>query len=45
VEFFANCVCDSLMAASPAWFEGRRGVTLDGTTMTLERTSELQKAC
>ena len=44
VEFFANRVCDSLIAASPAWFDGRRGFTLDGTTMTLEPTSELKAA-
>ena len=44
VEFFANRVCDSLIAASPPWFDGRRGITFDGTTMTLEPTPELQAA-
>ena len=44
VEFFANRVCDSLIAASPPWFDGRRGFTLDGTTMTLPPTSELKAA-
>ena len=44
VEFFANRVCDSLIAASPPWFDGRRGFTLDGTTMTLPPTPELKAA-
>lgn len=44
VEFFANRVCDSLIAASPPWFDGRRGITLDGTTITLAPTPELKAA-
>jgi hypothetical protein len=32
VEFFANCVCNSLIESSPPWFDGRRGFVLDGTT-------------
>jgi hypothetical protein len=44
VEFFANRVCDSLIAASPPWFDGRRAFILDGTTITLPPTPELQKA-
>ena len=44
VEFFANRVCDSLIAASPPWFDGRRGFTLDGTTITLPPTPELKAA-
>jgi hypothetical protein len=44
VEFFANRVCGSLIDASPSWFEGRRAFLLDGTTITLPPTPELQKA-
>jgi len=44
VEFFAHRVCDSLIDASPSWFEGRRAFLLDGTTITLPPTPELQKA-
>ena len=44
VEFFANRVCDSLIDASPSWFDGRRAFILDGTTITLAPTSELQEA-
>jgi hypothetical protein len=44
VEFFANRVCDSLIAASPPWFDGRYGFTLDGTTVTLAPTPELKAA-
>lgn len=44
VEFFAKRVCDSLIAASPPWFDGRRGFTLDGTTLTLAPTPELKAA-
>jgi hypothetical protein len=44
VEFFANRVCDSLIDASPSWFDGRRAFILDGTTITLPPTPELQKA-
>ena len=44
VEFFANRVCDSLIDASPSWFDGRRAFILDGTTITLAPTPELQKA-
>jgi hypothetical protein len=41
VEFFANRVCDSLIDASPSWFDGRRAFSLDGTTITLAPTPEL----
>lgn len=44
VEFFANRVCDSLIEASPSWFDGRRAFIIDGTTITLAPTEELQKA-
>ena len=44
VEFFANRVCDSLIDALPPWFEGRRAFLLDGTTITLAPTEELQAA-
>jgi len=44
VEFFANRVCNSLIDASPSWFDGRRAFILDGTTITLPPTPELQKA-
>jgi hypothetical protein len=44
VEFFANRVSDSLIAASPPWFEGRRAFLLDGTTITLPPTPELIEA-
>ncbi len=44
VEFFANRVCDSLIDASPPWFEGRRAFLLDGTTFTLAPTPELKVA-
>ena len=44
VEFFANRVCDSLIEASPPWFEGRRAFVLDGTTITLAPTPELKAA-
>jgi hypothetical protein len=44
VEFFANSVCDSLIDASPSWFDGRRAFILDGTTITLPPTPELQEA-
>lgn len=44
VEFFANRVCDSLIAASPPWFDGRYGFTLDGTTITLAPTPERKAA-
>jgi hypothetical protein len=44
VEFFANRVCDSLIEATPSWFEGRRAFLLDGTTITFEPTPELQEA-
>lgn len=43
-EFFANRVCDSLIEASPPWFEGRRAFIIDGTTITLAPTEELQDA-
>lgn len=44
VEFFANRVCDSLLAASPPWYDGRRAFVLDGTTVTLAPTPELRDA-
>lgn len=44
VEFFANRVCDSLIDASPSWFDGCRAFILDGTTITLPPTPELRKA-
>lgn len=44
VEFFANSVCDSLIDASPSWFDDRRAFILDGTTITLPPTPELQEA-
>jgi len=42
VEFFANRVCDSLIASSPLWIEGHRAFILDGTTSTLAPTDELR---
>lgn len=44
VEFFANRVCNSLIEASPPWFEGRRAFVLDGTTFTLAPTPKLKAA-
>jgi hypothetical protein len=44
VEFFANRVSDSLIDATPSWFDGRRAFILDGTTITFEPTPELQEA-
>jgi hypothetical protein len=44
VEFFANRVCNSLINSSLPWFEGRRAFLLDGTTITLPPTPELQEA-
>jgi hypothetical protein len=44
VEFFANRVCDSLIATLPPWFDGRRTFLLDGTTITLTPTRELKQA-
>jgi hypothetical protein len=44
VEFFADRVCDSLIALSPLWFDGRRAFLLDGTTITLPPTPELKRA-
>jgi len=44
VEFFAKRVCDSLINASPPWFDGRRAFLLDGTTITLEPTAALKTA-
>lgn len=43
VEFFANRVCNSLINSSLPWFEGRRAFLLDGTTITLPPTPELQE--
>ena len=44
VEFFAKRVCDSLIDATPSWFDGRRAFILDGTTITLPPTPALQAA-
>jgi hypothetical protein len=44
VEFFANRVCESLIASSPPWFDGRRAFILDGTTVTLAPTDQLRLA-
>ena len=44
VEHFAKRVCDSLIDSSPPSFEGRRAFIIDGTTITLEPTPELQAA-
>ena len=44
VEFFADRVCDSLVATSEPWFEGLRAFLLDGTTITLPPTPELAEA-
>lgn len=44
VEYFANRVCDSLIASSPLWIEGRRAFIIDGTTITLAPTDELRAA-
>ena len=44
VEIFANRVCDSLIESSAPWFDGRRGFIIDGTTITLAPTEELQEA-
>ena len=43
-EQFANRVCHSLIDLSPPAFEGRRAFIIDGTTITLPPTAELQDA-
>jgi hypothetical protein len=43
-ECFANRVCQSLIDLSPPAFEGRRVFIIDGTTITLPPTPELQEA-
>lgn len=43
-EYFAKRVCQSLIDLSPPTFEGRRAFIIDGTTITLPPTPELQKA-
>ena len=44
-EYFANRVSNSIVASSPpCWFGDRRAFILDGTTITLEPTPELQDA-
>ena len=43
-EYFANRVCNSLIELSPPAFEERRAFIIDGTTITLSPTPELQKA-
>jgi hypothetical protein len=44
IEFFARRVSDSLIQASPPWWEGRRAFLIDGTTITLPPTAALKKA-
>lgn len=45
VEYFADRVSRSIIASSPAsWFADRRAFILDGTTITLPPTPELQQA-
>lgn len=44
VEFFADRVSDSLIEASPPFFDGRPGFLLDGTTLTFAPTDELKAA-
>lgn len=45
VEYFADRVSRSIIASSPpCWFAGRRAFILDGTTITLPPTPELQEA-
>ncbi|HWJ18551.1 MAG TPA: IS4 family transposase [Geobacterales bacterium] len=43
-QWFASRVCDSLIAASPPSWQGRRVYLIDGTTITLAPEPELQKA-
>lgn len=44
-EYFANRVSSSIIESSPfSWFEDRRAFIIDGTTITLEPTPELQEA-
>jgi len=44
-EYFANRVSSSIIESSPpSWFEDRRVFILDGTTITLAPTPELQEA-
>lgn len=43
-EFFAQRVCHSWIALSPPAWEGRRAFIIDGTTITLPPTPELQTA-
>lgn len=43
-EYFANRVCDSLIDLSAPAFGGRRVFIIDGTTITLPPTPELQEA-
>jgi Transposase DDE domain len=45
VEYFANRVSHSIIESSPpCWFADRRAFILDGTTITLQPTPELQRA-
>jgi len=41
VRAFAECVSQSLILKSPAWFQNRRAYIIDGTTITLSPTSPL----
>jgi hypothetical protein len=44
VTDFAHRVSQSLIELTPPWFSGQRAYLLDGTTITLAPTPELQKA-
>ncbi len=44
VRTFADHVCGTLIDTAPPWFDGRRAFILDGTTITLPPTPELQAA-
>lgn len=44
VEAFSGAICDHLAANSEPVWQGRRVMILDGTTITLPPTPELQKA-
>ena len=44
VRTFADHVCGTLIDTAPPWSDGRRAFILDGTTITLPPTPELQAA-